>query len=105
MVAVDELDEAEDPDDDELDDDVELDPDEELGPAVVEVGDVVLALSIGADGDPPHPASVAVARAVTRVTKQIFTRNSPALILEVRESAGHMREHAGAKHLLTSELF
>jgi hypothetical protein len=78
--AVDDPDDDEDPEDDELDDDVELDPGGELGPAVVEVGDIVLALFIGADGDPPHPTSVTVARAVTRVTKQIFTRSSPALI-------------------------
>jgi len=64
----------------------------------VEVG---FPLALFLEVVPPQPTKVAAAR----MTKQIFTPDSPALIWKEGISPGAGKVHALAEHLLTSEFF
>jgi hypothetical protein len=61
------------------DDDVELEDDVEFEPVVEVEPGFVLRLFAGVEGEAPQPTRVA-AIAVIRVTRQVFTPNSPAVI-------------------------
>lgn len=83
MFDFEELEFEEEDEDEELESEDDDEPDDEV--------EFVLALLNEVEGKPPQPTSIAAAR----MTKQVFTRNSPAFELEVRQSAEHMQAHAG----------